>query len=76
MKQGYQNQIMMTLTKQICEKARKPIGLSFFAEKKYIDKINRAGIFPVFNSPVESVQGFSMLRDYTLSSKNIRGRRK
>ena len=70
MKHGYQNQMMLTLTKQICEKARKPIGLSFFAEKKYIDKINSAGIFPVFNSPVESVQGFSMLRDYTLRMIN------
>ena len=65
-------EMMLTLTKQICEKARKPIGLSFFAEKKYIDKINSAGIFPVFNSPVESVQGFSMLRDYWRAKNRLR----
>ncbi len=63
-------EMLLTLAKQICEKARKPIGLSFFAEKKSIDQINRAGIFPVFNHPVESVQGFRMLRDYTLKKTN------
>ena len=43
----------------------KPIGLSFFAEKRYIEQLKAVDTFPVFNDPQESVLAMKMLRDYS-----------
>lgn len=48
----------------VCRKYDKPVGLSFFAETRYIDDFKRMNIFPVFTDPIESVRALRMSRDY------------
>jgi acetyltransferase len=55
---------MLRFFKGIGEKAGKPIALSFFAEKSFIEEFKKAGDFPVFNDVTESVQAMAMLREY------------
>ena len=55
---------LLDLFKKISNEAGKPLGLSFFAERCYIEQLKTINSFPVFNDPVESVQALSMLRDY------------
>ncbi len=55
---------MLNLMKKMCEEHKKPIALSFFAERRYIDEFKSVNTFPVFNDSVESVRALRMLRDY------------
>ncbi len=49
----------------ISKEAGKPIGLSFFAERRYIEQLKAVNTFPVFNDPEESVFAMKMLWDYS-----------
>jgi len=42
----------------------KPIALSFLSERQYIEEYKKISSFPVFNDPVESVQGLRKNRNY------------
>lgn len=55
---------LLETVKQLCLQKRKPISLSFFAERMYIDELKRRGTFPIFTNPEESVRALRMLRDY------------
>lgn len=48
----------------ITEKTGKPIALSFFAEKRYVDELKTMEGLPVFDDAVQSVRALRMLRDY------------
>jgi len=61
---------LLDLFQKISDGAGKPIGLSFFSERRHIEQLKAIDSFPVFNDPVESVQALSMLRDYTLREIN------
>ena len=61
---------LLDLLQEISDAAGKPIGVSFFAERRYIEQLKAINSFPVFNDPVESVQALSMLRDKTLREGN------
>ncbi len=56
---------LLNLFTQISREANKPIGLSFFAERRYIEQLKAANTFPVFNDPEESVLAIKMLWDYS-----------
>ena len=55
---------MLNFIKKMSQEYNKPIALSFFAERQYIETFKRLNTFPVFNDPVESVRGLRLLRDY------------
>ncbi len=55
---------ILSFIKRMSQEYDKPIGLSFLAERKYIQDFKRVNAFPVFNDPVESVRGLGLLRDY------------
>ena len=63
--------LLLDFIKQMSVKAGKPIGLSFFAERKYIEQLKAANTFPVFNDPDESVLALKMLRDYGIRKTGI-----
>ena len=44
---------ILNFTKKMSEESNKPIALSFFAERQYIEDFKRLNTFPVFNDPVE-----------------------
>jgi len=56
---------LLDIFTQISKKANKPIGLSFFAEQRYIEQLKAMNTFPVFNNPEESVLAIKMLWDYS-----------
>lgn len=60
---GTPEQIMMFL-RSLCEESKKPIAVSLIAEAEYLEKFKKAGAFPVFDDPAESVRALRMLRDY------------
>ncbi len=55
---------LLGFLKGVSDKYDKPITLSFFAERRYIEDFKKMGSFPVFNDPVESVRALHMLRQY------------
>lgn len=55
---------ILSFIKNMSEGHDKPISISFFAEKRYIEEFKQVGTFPVFNDPVESIRGLRLLRDY------------
>ena len=55
---------MLNFIGKMCRKKNKPLALSFFAERQYIEEFKRLNTFPVFNDAVESVSGLRLLRDY------------
>jgi len=55
---------LLKFLKDLCEKANKPIALSFFSQRRYIEEFKKMDLFPVFNDSLESVRAFRMLRDY------------
>ena len=55
---------MLDFIGKMCRENNKPIALSFFAERQYIEEFKRLNTFPVFNDPVESVRGLRLLGDY------------
>ena len=55
---------MLNFMGKMCKEHNKPIALSFFAERQYIEAFKQLNTFPVFNDPVESVRGLRLLRDY------------
>jgi acetate---CoA ligase (ADP-forming) len=50
--------------KRLCERAGKPIALSFFARREEVEAFKRLGTFPVFNDPRESVLALRMLLEH------------
>jgi len=64
--------MLLDFIKKMSVKAGKPIGLSFFAERKYIEQLKAVNTFPVFNAPEESVLALKMLRDYGLHKTGIK----
>ncbi len=62
------DKLLNTFT-QISTEANKPIGLSLFAERRYIEQLKAVNTFPVFNDPEESVLAMKMLRDYSCRKK-------
>lgn len=67
-------QVMLELFKKMCDQTQKPIALSFFSERRYIEEFKKLNSFPVFNDPVESVSALRMLRDYWRGRQNNEGR--
>lgn len=61
---------MLNFVGKMCKENNKPIALSFFAERQYIEAFKRLNTFPVFNDPVESVMALRLLRDCRRSSKH------
>jgi len=61
--------VLLEFVRQMSTTAGKPIALSFFAEKKYIERLKALCTFPVFNDPEESVLALKMLRNYELGKK-------
>jgi len=59
---------MLKFMRRMSKENNKPIALSFFAERQYIEEFKRLNTFPVFNDPVESVRGLRLLRDYWQNS--------
>ena len=57
-------EMLLNFLNELGEKVKKPVAVSFFSERKYIDEIKEIGMFPIFNNPVESVQALSSLRSY------------
>jgi acyl-CoA synthetase (NDP forming) len=55
---------MLKFIKKMSKQSNKPITLSFFSERGYIEDFKKINTFPVFNDPVESVRALRMLRDY------------
>ncbi len=49
----------------ISKKYNKPIGLSFFAERRYVEQLKAVNTYPVFNNPEESVHAIKILREYS-----------
>jgi acyl-CoA synthetase (NDP forming) len=56
--------LVLAAIRDIGEKAGKPIALSFFAQRQYIEQLKSSGVFPVFNTPEESVRAMQMLQEY------------
>jgi len=61
---------MLNFIGKMCKENNKPIALSFFAERQYIEEFKRLNTFPVFNDAVESVRGLRLLRDYRRGIKH------
>ena len=61
---------MLNFIGRMCKENDKPIALSFFAEKQYIEQFKQLNTFPVFNDPVESVRGLRLLGDSRQKSKH------
>ena len=57
-------EMQLKYLKELCEKTNKPIGLSFFSQRRYIENFKKMNLFPVFNDPEESVRALRMLREY------------
>ena len=56
---------LLDIFTQISKEANKPIGLSFFTERRYIERLKAVNTFPVFDNPEESVLAIKMLWDYS-----------
>lgn len=56
---------VLRFVKKMSDRAGKPIALSFFAERKYIEQLKAVDVFPVFNDPEESVRALQILRAYS-----------
>jgi hypothetical protein len=56
--------LVLAFFQALCDRAKKPISLSFIAERQEIDKFKEVNTFPVFNTPEESVQALRFLHDY------------
>ena len=55
---------ILNFIERICKEFKKPIALSFFAEKQHVEAFQRENTYPVFNDPVESIHALSILREY------------
>ena len=64
---------ILNFIRKLCKQSNKPIALSFFAERQYIEDFKRLNTFPVFNDPVESVRGLGVLRSYWKSKDRVYG---
>ena len=62
---------MLKFLKKLCEKAGKPVALSFISNRKYINEFKKMNTYPVFNSPEESVLALRMLRDYCYGREKL-----
>jgi len=65
---------MLNFVGKMCKENNKPIALSFFSERQYIEAFKRLNTFPVFNDPVESVRGLRLLRDYWQKKTPLRNK--
>jgi len=52
---------ILSFFRRLCERAGKPIALSFFGRRGEVEELKRTGIFPVFNDAGESVRALRML---------------
>jgi acetate---CoA ligase (ADP-forming) len=64
--------LILEFLSKISQQFNKPIALSFFAEKKYIDAFKKSDVFPVFNDPIESVRALRINRDYWKAKEKYR----
>ncbi len=55
---------MLEVLRGVTEMMGKPIALSFFAEKRYVEEFKTMDSLPVFDDPVQSVRALRMVRDY------------
>ncbi len=55
---------ILTFFEQLCASAGKPIALSFFGRREKVEELQRTGVFPVFNDPMESVRAMRMLLEH------------
>jgi acetate---CoA ligase (ADP-forming) len=62
--EGDFRETMLGMVKKISHEIGKPIALSFFTEKKYVEGFKMLATFPVFDDAIESVRALRMLRDY------------
>ena len=60
---GTPKQILQFIRK-ISEEFKKPIALSFFAEKQHVEAFQKEDLYPVFHDPVESIHALSILGEY------------
>ena len=65
-------QQMLNFMGKMCKEYNKPIALSFFSERQYIEEFKRLNTYPVFNDAVESVRGLRLLRDYWQKKRQLR----
>jgi acyl-CoA synthetase (NDP forming) len=50
--------------KYLSEESKKPVAVSVVCERQYLDEFKQAGIFPVFNDPIECIRALRALKDY------------
>ena len=55
---------ILTFFERLCASAGKPIALSFFGRRQKVEELQRTGVFPVFNDPMESVRAMRMLLEH------------
>jgi acyl-CoA synthetase (NDP forming) len=55
---------ILTFFEQLCSSVGKPIALSFFGRREKVEELQRTGVFPVFNDPMESVRAMGMLLEH------------
>ena len=60
---------ILTFFEQLCASAGKPIALSFFGRRQKVEELQRTGLFPVFNDPMESVRAMRMLLEHGLAGR-------
>lgn len=56
--------LMLDFLMDLSKKNDKPISLSFFTERQYIEDFKKMDSLPVFNDPVESIRALRISRDY------------
>lgn len=56
--------LMLDFLRDLSKKNGKPVSLSSFAERQYIEDFKKMDSLPVFNDPVESVRALRISRDY------------
>ena len=65
---------LLNLFENLSCESGKPIGLSFFGERRHIEQLKALNTFPVFSDPEESAFAFKMLWEYTRRRRNQQSR--
>ena len=60
---------ILTFFERLCASSGKPIALSFFGRREQVEELQRTGVFPVFNDPMESVRAMRMLLEHGRSAR-------
>lgn len=61
---------LLDLFQNLSCKSGKPIGLSFFGERRHIEQLKALNTFPVFSDPDESAFALKMLGEYSRRRQN------